>query len=620
MSPRACLGLTVLLWASVARPTAARFLMDIGTDRACYGPGASVLVTVNLTNRTGQSALRGSVTLAFHHLDRDVSRPQAQPFRLAPGGDASLTFRWKPPGGNGQGYLVDAVAKDDAGRALDRRSTAVDVSSSWTKFPRYGYLSRFPPQSAAVSRHIVRQLNRYHLNALQFQDWQFKHHRPLAGTVAQPAPLWQDVANRPTARQTVLDFLTIAHQTGMAALNYNLLYGAWAGYSDDGVDYHWGLWKKPDGTNQDALPMPGGWATPTIYLFNPGDPGWQNYLLNRETDVFAAYPFDGWQVDQVGDRGPVYTHDGKPIALAETFAPFLAAARARLGKTLVFNCVGGYGLDETAARAPTDVLYIECWEWSGQATYQDLHRLIARAQALSGGKPVILAAYLNRDYANKFSPDHPGRFNVPGVLLADAVIFASGGTHIEVGDDMRLLDSEYFPNRNLTMSQDLRDRLRDYYDFQVAYENLLCGGLSEALGPVTLEGAPSSVDGTPGTVWTFARSSPDYEVVHLINLVGEKSDLWRDANADAPSPMPQQDLVVRYHGSSEPGTRAFLASPDRDGGRPTPLAFSRGADAAGPYVQFTVPSLTYWDMVFLVKSPAISGKMGSKRASPQKGR
>ena len=43
--------------------------------------------------------------------------------------------------------------------------------------------------------------------------------------------------------------------------------------------------------------------------------------------------------------------------------------------------------------------------------------------------------------------DNRGEFNTPGVLLTDAVMFALGGSHLELGGD-HMLCKEYFPNEN----------------------------------------------------------------------------------------------------------------------------------------------------------------------------
>jgi len=567
---------------------------DIVTDRARYSPNAAVLVSVSLVN--GRNHARGTVSLACTHLASHIEGPPPQVFRLAAGATTTLVFRWRPPPTDFQGYLVQVRARDSFGRLLGNAEVAVDVSSTWTKFPRYGFLSGFPPQTVFASRATVKRLGRFHLNALQFYDWQFKHQCPLAGTVSAPAPIWADIAGRPTARRTVLDLIAAAHAENMAAMNYNLLYGAWAGYGPDGVDFHWGLWKNKDGKDQDYLRMPSGWATPSLYLFNPGDVGWQRFLIAQEAQVFAAYPFDGWQIDQVGERGEEYDYAGHPVTVWETFRPFLNAAKAALRRTIVFNNVGAYGLYDTAAGSTEDAAYIECWESAGQKTYADLKTTIEQASAWSGGKAVILAAYNDRARADASSAARPGRFNSPGVRLTDAVIFAAGGAHIEIGDDCRLLDNEYFPNRNLVPSADLTRALGREYDFLTAYENLLRGGLIADTRAVTLSG---------GTVWAFAKSGGGFHVLHLINLTGEKDTLWRDDNADKPAPTPQTNLAVRDYADLGTIKNIYWASPDRDI-VPVPLPFTRGTDGRGPYVSFTLPRLDYWDMVFMqtAASPA----------------
>ena len=593
----------LLLFLAVCGPTQAGPLSaDIGTDRAAYPPSMPVRVAVVLNNAAGHALLTGTVRLACTHLGLPVSGPPSRSFRLAPGANTTLTFRWQPPVRDFQGYRVAAEAHDLSGHLLAAQTTAVDVSSTWTRFPRNGFLSTFSAQSPAISSRIIRRLNRFHLNSLQFYDWQYKHHHPLAGTVAAPAASWKDIAHRPASRRTILDLITAAHGCGMAALNYNLIYGAWSGYGNEGVDYRWGLWKNKDGTRQDAMGLPPGWAAPALYLFNPGDPGWQRYLIGQEAQVFQAYPFDGWQVDQLGDRGEEYDARGNPVTVWQQFRPFLNRAKASLHKAVVFNNVGAYGLYDTAAHSTEDAVYIECWEFGGQKTYGDLKTIIDQATQWSGGKGVILAAYMDRAYSDRFSARNPGHFSLPGVLLTDAAIFANGGAHIELGDSDALLDNEYFPNRNLTPTPDLLAALRRYYDFQVAYENLLRGGLQNSANAITLNGLASSSDAAPNTVWAFAKSGPSVHVLHLINLLGEKNTSWRDDRADYPAPTPQANITVKCYLGPAAVQSVHWASPDIRDGAASPLPFTTGTDKRGRYVQFTVPHLAYWDMIWLTVS------------------
>ena len=584
---------------AAAGAPAASVIADVTTDRARYSPGVPVVFTLALAN-TSPAVIRGTVRLRCQHLDAVIpGAPSAQAFRLAPGQASSLRFVWKPPRTDFQGYWIGAEASDIGGRPLGNGSTAVDVSSDWTRFPRYGYLSAYPDQPAAVSRETIRRLKDYHLNAIQFYDWQWRHERPLAGTVARPADSWNDLAGRPTFRRTILDLIHACHDCGMVAMNYNLLYGAWSGYTDSGVDYRWGLWNNPNGTDQYSVPMPGGWQTPRLYFFNPANPGWQAYLIGQEDQVFAAYPFDGWHVDQIGDPGgKKYDVSGNVVDVWKTFKPFLQVAKPALHKTLIFNNVGGYGLYDTAANAPVDAVYVECWPFAGQSTYADLKTTIDQSREWSGGKGVILAAYMDYDAAHASEGRPPGAFNPPGVLLTDAAIFASGGSHIELGDCGALLDSEYFPNRNLRPTPALLACLRGYYDFVVAYENLLRGGLWASTGAISLN-VPESRDAQPDTVWAFAKFNAHRHVIHLINLRGEKDNAWRDTNGTYPAPTPQTNVAVKYYGLVGTVTAVHVASPDDQRGRSLALPYRMGTDAVGRYVQFTAPSLAYWDMITL---------------------
>lgn len=321
-------------------------------------------------------------------------------------------------------------------------------------------------------------------------------------------------------------------------------------------------------------------------------------MIGEEAKVFAAYPFDGWQVDQIGPPdGSKYDASGNPVDVWKTFAPFLHAAKAALHKTLIFNNVGGYGLSDVAANAPEDAVYVECWPFLGQKTYADLTTTIDQARQWSGGKAVILAAYMDYDYSDTFAGRAPGQFNLPGVLLTDAAIFAVGGSHIELGDGSFLLDKEYFPNHNLVPGPALKDTLRRYYDFQVAYENLLRGE-SRTDGASIALNVPQSADAAPNAVWAFAKLGGHTHVLHLINLMGEPDNSWQDKDAKYPAPTPQSGIVVKYYGVAGAVTSVHWASPDAPNAQSLSLPATIGKDGRGSYIQFTVPSLTYWDMIY----------------------
>lgn len=583
-------------------------IADLYTDKAMYSPGEAVTIYAELENNTAFNMNKATITLTYKYLTTTAGAPSTQTFTLKKGAKSTLTFTWTPPATDFTGYMVEAAVKDASGVTLDNMNTAVDVSSTWTRFPRYGYLGDFPEQPSGVSGKNIGELSKYHLNAMQYYDWQWKHHVPLAGTVQNPAASWNDIAARPVSRQTILDYIAAGHGKNMVAMNYNLLYGAYNGYGEDGsgVTPEWGLFTDNNHSHQWNVGLPWGWAASNLFMFNPGDPGWQNYINAKESDVFAAYPFDGWHIDQLGDWGTMYDYNGTAIKVKDTFAGFLNSAKAALNKTIVFNNVGNYGQIETAG-ADTDGLYTEMWEGNGQRTYYDIKRVIdAGAANTNGTKPVILAGYMNYDYSKTKSAQIPGSFNLPGVLLANAAIFAGGGSHIELGEDVRMLSQEYFPNRNLVMTGALKRQLRSYYDFLVAYENLLRGGLDNIWNKTELVGIEASEAAEPDKVWTFAKTGNGFDVLHLINLLGESSNNWRDTNADYPAPLEQTNIAVKYYYQGEVSSVTW-ASPDYANGSSFPLSYTTGSDTDGNYVSFTLPKLSYWDMVYIgkVASPAL---------------
>jgi len=578
-------------------------IADVNTDKAMYAPGQTATIYVDLKNNTGSAITNGSVTVVYKHLNQEVSPSATKTYSLGSGASGSLSFAWSPPTANFKGYLVEVYAKNASGTIIDNMNTAIDVSSTWTKFPRYGFLSNFGSMSAATTANWTWQLKNYHINALQYYDWMWKHHVPLAGTTANPAASWNDVANRPTYRSTIQNFISSAKGYNMANMNYNLIYGALSGYGQDGsgVNSNWGLFRNTNATNQYNVGLPSGWAASNIWFFNPADVSWQNYLIGRMQDVFTAYDFDGWHVDQIGDPGTVYTSSGASANLKTGFASMLNKAKNDLGKTVVFNNVGGYGLTETAA-SNVDVLYVETWEGSGQTTYQDLKNMIDNGRSLTNGsKQTVIAAYMNYAYQNNFTDQNPGYFNPHGVLRTNAAIFASGGSHIELGDDTKMLDHEYFPNHHLILSDTLKRQLRNYYDFLVAYENLLRDGQTNSSNAIQLTGVTTSTNGAANAVWTFAKSGGGYDVLHLINLLGQSSNAYRDTNADYPAPQIKTNIPVKYYLGNGTAQSVTFASPDYENGKSFDLAFTTGSDGGGSYIQFTVPRLEYWDMVYVKK-------------------
>lgn len=581
-------ALALLVLFAGARSAKGDETMVCRTEKSMYAPGETAVVC--LENLPAEAtALRARL----YSLERCVWDWQLP---------ASKRFPLSLPDADGRGYALEVEALDEQQNVLTSAFTAVDVSSSWTKFPRYGYVWDFTPSADAESK--ADEMARYHLNGVQFYDWQYRHHRPLAADLSG----WRDWSGRWISGDTVRAYLRAAHDRSMACMAYNMIYAANETYLTDGsgVQADWRL-VRANGTDftcdMDAKLGPVG----VLQYFNLLNPDWQSYIFAQENRVFEAFDFDGWHGDTIGENGPMrtadggplgYDADGKPIYLVKDgYTAFLNAAKAAIGdKYLAFNPVGAQGIENVNVSA-VDVLYTEFWPWDRNANgrlyddYYTLHRAILGACEQSGGKSLIVAAYVN--YRNP-----KAAFNPATVRMLDCVVFASGGSRIELGNGGNMLSDEYFPaDGKKRMDDGLRSAVGRLYDFLVAYENLLRDGQRPVSRTVRLENLPVSTDGRSDTVWCFAKADSSTEIYHFLNLTGT-DDGWRDEEQTKKPPIAHENVKTRLY-TDYPIREVWLASPDGESPLPLPLEFQTGRDANGAYAEFTQPALEYWNLIFL---------------------
>jgi dextranase len=575
-----------------------QWLLDVYTDKARYTGGQTVQLSIDIKNKRN-IPVNGRLDVEVFHLNRKVASQSVQNVTLnaTSGGVASqktVTAALSAPNVDFRGYRVDVQWVVD-GVAVDRRSGAFDVSSDWKRFPRYGYITDFPSMTEAQVEQVIKRLNRFHINALQYYDWQWKHHIPVKMDGAAPAAVWKDIANRDVYAQTIRHYVARAKQRNMLNMNYNLMFGAYVGAEADGVLPQWGLYKDRNRQTQDAHPLPSSWASNRILLMNPFHDGWVNYILATEKTAFDMFGFDGWHIDQLGSRGTLYDYNGNEVKFDDAYGYMLHKIKSGLQTRMVMNAVSEYGVQQIAA-APVDVLYTEVWPFTGDKSYAQLKRYVETGLQLGGGtRGQVLAAYMNYEAA-----EQPGFFNTPAVLLTDAVIMAAGGTHLELGDT-GMLGKEYFPNKNLQVSTDLDERLKQYYDFQTAYQNWLMDGVR----PIDLvvrgvSGGTVTEQPQAGAIWAFARQARGAQMVHFINLSGNKTTDWRDDFANnVTMPNKKSNIKIKLQTSVQPG-RALVMSPDGDM-RAIEVPFTVAQISDGKYeVELTVPELTLWTALALV--------------------
>jgi dextranase len=497
----------------------------------------------------------------------------------------SNTWTWVPPADDFSGYMAEIFGMVNGVENV-YYTIGIDVSSDPARFVRNGFLSGYGAMGNDSIKNVMARLNRLHVNYVQFQDWQYDHQKPLAGTVSSPDAVWKDIINRSNYQSTVLNYLSAAHGYNMFCLHYNLAYGALNNAAADGVLDQWYLYKDANHTTRDVHVLNAPFRS-SIYITNPGNTDWQNFIASKTADVYKVYPFDGYQIDQLGGRGTLYNYNGTITDISNGFNPFINAMKtASPDKRLVMNAVGQFGQSKIAT-APVDFLYTEVWD--PLSSFSDLANVITNNDNMvNGTKSTVLAAYMNYSYNATGT-----YFNTPGVLFADAVIFAFGGSHLELGEHM--LSKEYFPNNKLKMTTELSYCMYNYYDFLTAYENLLRGGGTFITPALRAGDNQLSLNNWPpvsGKTAVVAKRLGNRDIIHLINLANANSLKWRDDNGTQARPVTVVSPKFNFT-PTRSVQRIWMASPDIDGGASKEIPFT----VAGSEITFTLPSLQYWDMI-----------------------
>lgn len=470
-----------------------------------------------------------------------------------------------------------------------KKSTAFDVADHWKRAPRYGFLSDFQ-KSELGKLNDIDALNKFHLNIIQFYDWMYRH-----DSLVPPTDEFIDPMGRSLSYQVVKEKIAHLHNKGMAALAYGAVYASLKDFFNEHKD--WGLYKN----NGDPYHL-----IDIFYIMDisPGSK-WNNHIISEFGKVISE-GFDGIHMDQYGfPKKAIRLHNDEKelIDLAECYPELINETKKHLLNInpevgLIFNNVSNYPV-LTTAKTNQEAIYIEVWP--PVIHLRELKGLIDRGRELGEGKHVILSAYLpafkleNKDYTAAEN----------GALLTMATIFASGGYHLLLGEDNKVLTEAYYPSYG-SLREEFISEVRSYYDFIVRFGKLLydhklidvsftyTGGINTE---IMFKGeADFSPNGDINTVWTIVKQSPNYQVIHLINLMGLDNDYWEHGKNKRPEKQEDIKCIVLIERTVN---RVFLASPDFVSIELIELDYEIVEHEHGNAISFVVPQLFIWDMVYI---------------------
>jgi len=675
------------------------------TDKSRYNPGELVTVTVE-TSGSGQ--VEFSLVRLGNVIDHST---------IFAAGEEEVSWTFTPPTDDFTGYFIHIDTEASSAQ------TAIDVSSTWNRFPRLGYLDLYDVNMMpAEYTETVEQLSRdYHLNALQFYDWMWRHEEPVQldanGDLVDTWTAWNGDVIAP---ETVIGLIDAAHLINVAALPYSMSYAALQGFEENGVNADWRLRYRNGGTDWKFEMLPNEPDT-TLWIMNPENQEWVNHIAAQYLKQINLLGFDGTHIDQLGNwggssDGGMDDISGSPVDIPKGFDNIVSTTKN-------FNAVDGFAGDWLAG-GESDYLYTELWE--NHESYAQVQNYLATQRESSGGKSAVVAAYLNYrsnpgeiyeaedgELAGgvEIDNDHPGytgtgfvdqfgqigdsvtitvtatenrrygivprwsngtgatatrtvivdginighiklsptanwdtwsveggtavylsegnhtvtlaldgddmgyvnldsitlsSFNTPSVQLANSAFAANGTSHIEMGQGNQMLVAPYFPDK----TKQIQSWMKTYYDVLTGYENLFFGSNLYSLNnTVSIDGYSTSRNGAANTIWANVMRNDGIDIIHFINLI-ENNEEWRDP---ANNPPALSGLSVTYYlGDAPVPDSIHAASPDRNGGRSSEIAFTSGIDENGTYISFILPELNNWDFLYFGKSIVGNGNIVTK--------
>ena len=415
------------------------------TDKSTHSPGSQATITAEASGG-------GTVHFSVSHLGTEVASGEA------PVTDGAATWTYTTPSEDNQGYLVTATGADDT-----HAETALDVSSSWTRFPRMGYVSHFKPTAPAdittgtsyesylsltPSEYIAKLSQDYHINTLQYYDWQYRHEQPVAtGDLADKWPLWY--RDTYASKKTITDYIKDAKNANMGSLAYSMAYAANDNYDTNTIKDEWRLredngsyWVRDLG-EQWWVPTPKGVNKPKSHQFmmNVNTQGWRDYITDQYVTQKDAFGFDGTHIDTLGQTVKKEA-SGNSVDLTDGLTALVNETASKTGTATGINLPDGAGTDKIG---PSSASYIYTELWDHNETNQQVASYLQGARDKSANKPQIVAAYANNydpaswvaDPSDSNKQIHPQVTPDEGTRIEAESDQASvsGGAHILSGDD-----------------------------------------------------------------------------------------------------------------------------------------------------------------------------------------
>ncbi len=610
-------------------------IQSVNTDLSRYKGGEQVRMIVTLSNKTG-APFTGTITGTVTGRGAQVGSPVAATVTALPaGGTATAELRFPSSQTNWQGYFVSLVAADQNGHQLDQEGGAFDISSDWSTYPRqcwvvgaYTDWGGWKPPFFSGAQADLQSLNAYKCNNLQFYNMLYRWHKPWVSGAS-----WINGDGQNISTDLIKQHIAAAKSLRMGTFMYMPVYGANYGIAPDfmkdgsGAQLSWGMFTSACGANGGTCQISDLWTyNDKIAYMNPNNTAWQAYWGQQAELMRRRLGFDRMFADTYGTiYRALWDASGNRIIMDTAYSSFLNTVSGYMNGPIILNPAGSYLEQDLVQSLREAYHFVE--RWNNPTDIGNFGAFLTKAQQVWGwasaaGKKQSLGLDwdmgMNKTLGASSSCTINGgstacTFNTPGVLYQEAAMLATGAHHAWIvdgqqnpGDGARFISNDDFPVGNmLSPKADMVQGEYDYQNFGVAYEKLLRRNISAstAAAPSITSGATGNTSAAAGSVWLFQNHRSGFDILHLLNYQQMSSASFSDVNdnaANAAAPTTTGALQVKMYVTAG-GTlgNLYTASPDVNHGAPVSLTYATGSDSSGSYITFTLPSLAYWDMVWL---------------------
>ena len=616
-------------------------------DKSCYQPNQKASFKLTIANPLSNTAQWGTYEVTYYSPVSGIHSLTSGKWKVAENGTEDIDCSFNVPVKQG-GYILNVTFYTDTHKPIATFNNGLDVDSNWLLHPRYAALTNFSEKSQTKSDNLPLDINtltqKYHMNSAMFYDGYFRPQNPVPADMDNFTDWHNDVISKNLLKDGINDL----HNNNSKVMLYDMINavsgfpgdphaaldnGSWSVIDKDGKKYLVGK----DGLfypNQDVMVnsvLGDNRDTQIQWYTDPANANWQNYIVPRINDTLNYMNFDGWQGDTPGKIvGTTYDNRGtnKTIDDSEFYYYFVDAAKKQMSPDKVFglNAVNADGQHNIATKSKKeDFDYAELWS-NSFPNYYDLAKVIEQNWQ-DDDKPLITPVYFMSGWREKDEGSMPKYYNDNAVRQMTATIMANGGSPMILSDNGYLLDNQYYnwermqrnadgSPKSISMDNNLGNPnngyLRHYFDFQTSYEDLLQDPTLQLKdnyiqiwdgGAVNKGNWVNRNDAEANTVYAFSKTNHKLDTLNLVNLMGS-TNKWQVDNADDNNNhnvKPQTNLAVKYYPTTDNIKQVYLSSPDDpyDSTR-VELPFTSHKDDSGhTYLEFTVPKLDVWDLIYM---------------------